>query len=118
MVRPRKPKRHEEHTSHEAWAIPYGDLITLLLAFFVVMYALSSVNEGKYRLLSDSLYAAFRGTPRSLEPVQVGEHQVGAGADSRTGILQQQNPQGRTQTPPIAISKLATDCTARFPRAN
>ena len=41
-------KRHEEHVNHEAWAIPYGDLVTLLMAFFVVMYALSSVNEGKY----------------------------------------------------------------------
>ena len=62
-------KRHEEHQNHEAWAIPYGDLITLLLAFFVVMYAISSVNEGKYRVLSDSLVAAFRGTPMTLEPV-------------------------------------------------
>jgi len=88
----RKPKRPEEHTNHEAWAIPYGDLITLLLAFFVVMYALSSVNEGKYRLLSDSLYAAFRGEPRTLEPVELGQHQAGAGADSRTGVLQQQRP--------------------------
>ena len=88
----RKPKRHEEHTNHEAWAIPYGDLITLLLAFFVVMYALSTVNQGKYRLLSDSLYAAFRGEPRTLEPVQLGQHQAGAGADSHTGVLQQQRP--------------------------
>ena len=68
--RPRK--RHEEHSNHEAWAIPYGDLVTLLLAFFVVMYALSTLNEGKYRLLSDSLYAAFRGEPRTMEPVQFG----------------------------------------------
>jgi len=88
----RKPKRHEEHSNHEAWAIPYGDLITLLLAFFVVMYALSTVNQGKYRLLSDSLYAAFRGEPRTLEPVQLGQHQAGAGADSHTGVLQQQRP--------------------------
>jgi len=66
-------KKHEEHTNHEAWAIPYGDLITLLLAFFVVMYALSSVNEGKYRVLSDSLVAAFRASPKSLEPVQIGQ---------------------------------------------
>jgi chemotaxis protein MotB len=88
----RKPKRPEEHTNHEAWAIPYGDLITLLLAFFVVMYALSTVNQGKYRLLSDSLYAAFRGEPRTLEPVQLGQHQAGAGADSHTGVLQQQRP--------------------------
>ena len=44
--------------------------MTLLLAFFVVMYAISSVNEGKYRVLSDSLFAAFRGAPRSMEPVR------------------------------------------------
>lgn len=74
-----RKKRHEEHTNHEAWAIPYGDLITLLLAFFVVMYALSSVNEGKYRVLSDSLVAAFRGAPRSLDPIQIGDVQRSQG---------------------------------------
>ena len=68
-----RKKKHEEHVNHEAWAIPYGDLVTLLLAFFVVMYAMSSVNEGKYRILSDSLVAAFRASPKSLEPIQVGQ---------------------------------------------
>jgi len=67
----------EEHLHHEAWAIPYGDLITLLLAFFVVMYAMSSVNEGKYRVLSDALNAEFRGAPRSVQPVQAGQKQRG-----------------------------------------
>ncbi len=84
----RRQRRHEEHVNHESWAIPYGDLITLLLAFFVVMYAISSVNEGKYRVLSDSLYTAFRGTPRALEPVQPGEKEMGNGADLRTGLPQ------------------------------
>ncbi|MBW7931421.1 MAG: flagellar motor protein MotD [Gammaproteobacteria bacterium] len=71
-------RRHEEedHVNHEAWAIPYGDLITLLLAFFVVMYAVSSVNEGKYRVLSDSLTAAFRGTPKATVPIQIGDKVV------------------------------------------
>lgn len=68
-----RKKKHEDHVNHEAWAIPYGDLVTLLLAFFVVMYAMSSVNEGKYRVLSDSLVAAFRSQPKSLEPIQVGQ---------------------------------------------
>ncbi len=68
-----RKRHHEEHVNHEAWAIPYGDLITLLLAFFVVMYAMSSVNEGKYRVLSDSLVAAFRGAPKSLQPIQIGK---------------------------------------------
>jgi len=83
-----RKKRHEDHVNHEAWAIPYGDLITLLLAFFVVMYAISSVNEGKYRVLSDSMVAAFRGTPMTLEPVQVGEKQRGSGADVKTAVTQ------------------------------
>ena len=41
-----RKKKHEEHQNHEAWAIPYGDLVTLLFALFTVMYAMSSVNEG------------------------------------------------------------------------
>ncbi len=71
-------KRHEEHINHEAWAIPYGDLITLLLAFFVVMYATSSLNEGKYRVLSYSIAAAFHNAPRTVAPVQVGAPVVGS----------------------------------------
>lgn len=71
---------HEEHVNHEAWAIPYGDLVTLLLAFFVVMYAVSSVNEGKYRVAAASMSAAFGGTPKSPVPIQIGDHlQKGSG---------------------------------------
>jgi chemotaxis protein MotB len=49
----------QEH--HERWLISYADLITLLFAFFVVMYAISIVNEGKYQVLSDALGDAFGG---------------------------------------------------------
>jgi chemotaxis protein MotB len=65
-------KKHEEHENHERWAIPYGDLVTLLLAFFVVMYSISQVNEGKYRVVSDSLNAAFRGEPTTVAPIEIG----------------------------------------------
>lgn len=81
-------RRREDHLNHEAWAIPYGDLITLLLAFFVVMYAISSVNEGKYRVLSDALKAEFRGQPRAPQPIQVGEKQRGSGADVAGHVVQ------------------------------
>ena len=94
----RRIKKHEEHTNHEAWAIPYGDLMTLLLAFFVVMYAISSVNSGKYRVLSDSLFAAFRGAPRTMQPIQVGEKQVGSGADIQTSIVQQAMLEGQPRS--------------------
>ena len=68
-----RKKKHEEHENHERWLVSYADFITLLFAFFVVMYSVSSVNEGKYRVLSDSLTAAFRSAPHSMAPVQVGE---------------------------------------------
>jgi len=68
-------KRQEEHGSHEAWAIPYGDLVTLLMAFFVVMYAVSVVDAGKYRVLSNSLVEAF-GSQVPVDPIQIGEPSV------------------------------------------
>ncbi|MBS0418253.1 MAG: flagellar motor protein MotD [Proteobacteria bacterium] len=102
----RRRKKHEEHANHEAWAIPYADLLTLLLAFFVVMYAISSVNAGKYRVLSDSLFAAFRGAPRSLQPVQVGDKQVGTGADMNSTVVQQAQLEGKAQAriAPVPVS--------------
>jgi chemotaxis protein MotB len=56
-------KSEDERDNHERWLVSYADFITLLFAFFVVMYALSSVNEGKYRILSNSMVSAFRNVP-------------------------------------------------------
>jgi len=61
-----RKKKHEEHENHERWLVSYADFITLLFAFFVVMYSISSVNEGKYRVLSDSIVAAFDPTRQGL----------------------------------------------------
>lgn len=82
-----KKKKHEDHVNHEAWAIPYGDLLTLLLAFFVVMYAISSRDAGKYRVMADAMITAFGGTPRAISQVQVGNQQVhGADNDAASAI--------------------------------
>jgi chemotaxis protein MotB len=56
----RRRRVEEEHENHERWLVSYADFITLLFAFFVVMYAISTLNEGKYRVLSDALVMAFR----------------------------------------------------------
>jgi chemotaxis protein MotB len=53
----------DEPDNHDRWIVSYVDFITLLFAFFVVMYAVSSVNEGKYRDLSSSLGMAFGAKP-------------------------------------------------------
>jgi chemotaxis protein MotB len=72
--------------NHERWLVSYADFITLLFAFFVVMYALSSVNDGKYRVLSDSLVSAFGKVPPNPElspiamqaPAQLKPQQIAA----------------------------------------
>lgn len=75
-------KKHEEHENHERWLVSYADFITLLFAFFVVMYAISSVNEGKYRVLSETLNAVFSDPVRSKDPIQMGEISRGQGEES------------------------------------
>lgn len=55
------------------WLISYSDFVTLLFAFFVVMYASASLNNDEYQVLSDTLHNVFDATPRSFEPMQLGE---------------------------------------------
>ncbi|NRB40788.1 MAG: flagellar motor protein MotD [Pseudomonadales bacterium] len=101
-----RKKKHEEHVNSEAWAIPFGDLMILLLAFFVVMYAISSVNEGKYRAASNSLKAAFRGTPRTIQPIQFGEvPAMSTGTRMPMDSLSQQNSQ--VDVPEVGMAR---DC--------
>ena len=66
-------RHHEEHENHERWLVSYADFITLLFAFFVVMYSISSINEGKYKILSESLTGVFNQPDRSIKPIPVGD---------------------------------------------
>ncbi len=65
--KPARPRRvagpradADQAENADRWLVSYADFITLLFAFFVVMYAISQVNEGKYKLLSDALIQAFK----------------------------------------------------------
>ncbi len=61
-------KRYEEEAdNHERWLVSYADFITLLFAFFVVMYAISSVNVGKYKVFSNSLISAFNSSNSPMQ---------------------------------------------------
>ncbi|MDO9269382.1 MAG: flagellar motor protein MotD [Methylobacter sp.] len=74
MARRRK-RRIVETNNHDRWMVSYADFITLLLAFFVVMYSISSVNEGKYKTLANSLGDAFSNKEQQgneIDPVPIG----------------------------------------------
>ncbi len=52
-----RAKKHEEHENHERWLVSYADFITLLFAFFVVLYATSNQNEEKEKKFEESIRA-------------------------------------------------------------
>src|SRR5687767_15788648 len=60
----RKHKKHEEHENHERWLVSYADFITLLFAFFVVMYSVSRVDNKRLTQVTNSIKFAlhFKGS--------------------------------------------------------
>lgn len=58
MSKRRKKHDHEEHVD-ESWLIPYADLLTLLLALFIVLFSMSSVDAKKFQALSEVFNEVF-----------------------------------------------------------
>lgn len=55
----RRLRRAAPHVSHERWLVSYADFITLLFAFFTMMYAMSTVDVQKFRALAAAMQVAF-----------------------------------------------------------
>ncbi len=88
---------HEEHAD-ETWLIPYSDLLTLLLALFIVLFASSSLDKAKQAAMEQAFMEAFNGLP----PDQMGgtlisfmkdakgldlSDQIGLGSDSQGAVF-------------------------------
>ena len=86
----------EPAESTDRWLVSYADFITLLFAFFVVMYSISNVNLGKYRVLSDSVMTAFSAQSNSPFPVgsqlgiSVQRAPIAVGLIGQTGLVSMQ----------------------------
>jgi len=83
-----KRKIEEEHVNHERWLVSYADFITLLFAFFVVMYSISQINEGKYRILSNTLSDAFN----QASPIYTPTTEGAAGGTDLSSVVEMQMP--------------------------
>jgi len=102
-------RHHEEHENHERWLVSYADFITLLFAFFVVMYSISSLNEGKYKILSQSLTGVFSQPDRSIKPIPVGEERP------RTSEAELVLPdEGAPQSPVDSLESIASSVREAF----
>lgn len=63
----RRPRRDADHgPNHERWMVSYADLLTLLLALFIVLYATTAQNTSKLKEMAASMMKAFAGQPPAL----------------------------------------------------
>lgn len=62
----KKKVHHEEHVD-ETWLIPYADMLTLLLALFIVMFAMGQVDQAKFKKVSDQFNVIFSGGSGVME---------------------------------------------------
>lgn len=79
-ARRHKKHHHEEHENHERWLVSGYDMMTLLFAVFVVLFAISSTNVSKVKLLEQSLQEAFSG------PVLTGGRAMMNTGDTSDGV--------------------------------
>ncbi|WP_438448346.1 flagellar motor protein MotB [Gorillibacterium sp. sgz5001074] len=82
MAKKQKHEHHEEHVD-ESWLIPYADLLTLLLALFIVLFATSQVDQKKLEQLSNAMHGAFNGGKGFFEFFGVKEPTKDADPDSK-----------------------------------
>jgi chemotaxis protein MotB len=94
-----------DHENEERWLLTYADMITLLMALFMVMFSIANVNKSKLESLSQSLQEAFSG---KILPGGKSIQQNGA----------QEKPQTPSPTPPIpAITPLVSDASRQEAQA-
>lgn len=63
MGKKKKREEHDEHVNHERWLVSYADMMTLLMVLFIVMFAISAVDQKKFVALKDGMAAGFGQQP-------------------------------------------------------
>lgn len=94
MARRKKHKKHEEHID-ESWLLPYADILTLLLALFIVLFSMSSIDAVKFQQLSKAFNDVFVGGTGVMEftsPMNQGENSTES--DKEGYLIGDQNSKG------------------------
>ena len=99
----KRAKKHEEeeHENHERWLVSYADMVTLLMVLFIVLFAISQVDQAKYQQLASGLAASFGGPVSAVqgtvdEPSVLNSGAVAVDMESAIG-------------PPLDIEQVAVD---------
>ena len=110
----RRRREPEEHVNHERWLVSYADFITLLFAFFVVMYSISSINEGKYKIISQALVGVFNDAERALKPIPIGEERPKTVTPAKPLVNDSDETAAGIQGTSDPLKSIADDISAAF----
>jgi chemotaxis protein MotB len=104
-----RKKRHAgAHQNHERWLLTYADMITLLVAFFIMLYAMSITSKAKFELLALSVRSGFNGNQR-LQSVPMSP---GVGIMMSNAMVTSQSDNATEHTVgPLGIPKFGGDLT-------
>ena len=108
-----RAKKHPEHENHERWLVSYADFITLLFAFFVVMFASSQTDKVKAKAVSDSVKEALEngGMPSAVKELWGGTvDEKGSGNAQMRGPggakKAEKEPEVKPEIPPVSAELL------------
>lgn len=97
--RRKKHEEHEEHENHERWLVTYADMLTLLMVLFIVMFAMSQVDQKKYNALKNGLAEGFGSTSsfmKGSDSILEGHLEEASDPELEgSQIFQQLSPQGQ-----------------------
>ena len=94
MAKKKKHEEHEGHANHERWVLSYADILTLLLALFIVMFAISKVDQKKFEEFA-------RGTASSFGQANLALQGQTGSMDGTNGILEDST--GQEQKAPADV---------------
>lgn len=108
-------RKREEHDNRDRWLISYADFVTLLFAFFVVMYSISSVNEEKFKTLGVALNSALNKHAIPVTPTAMPEQNPQFMVDRNTARLgvQQRKIQERMKNLGAGLSQVMSELIAQ-----
>jgi len=97
----KRKKKHEEHID-ESWLIPYADILTLLLALFIVLFASSQIDEKKFQAVAESFASELDGGTGILDSNSPTDMEDDGTSSEIPSIIDQEAQKDDTETEPGA----------------
>lgn len=99
-------RKHQAHENHERWLVSYADFITLLFAFFVVMFASSQADKGRAKQVAESVQNALAHGAASAAIAKVSKVLGGTVDDTGQGNAMLRGPGGAKRAPEEQMDKV------------